>query len=929
MRQVKIVEGGIHPPTENLKVLLSALAAGSIASVAFFLSIHALSPSIRIEIWEHSFPQTLVYGLLASSTALLFWSIVGQGLRAQGSAVAGLVLCAAVFGALTPVGLVAGAAVAVLLIVSVWLLRIALRRNRGSGRPSYLEAVTIASAVTVAEGCLWILTTAPTYAEGFVLLAWFLLGLFNILLFSLSWLALRLLGARPVGGNSPIAMGVTWILITGAASMAFFWMLYAEGARYEPLEDASHWSGAFRPLNGEPEPGSSTVVRNWSRTDIIELLESRRKKTASHLATLALLTQQKTWAEAFKSHLLRQASLSALTGPEDSIKVGQHHATVLGLYFQLLDQRFPGLFDADDRRLVGNWLSQVLAAVFELGWVDYLYAVPFRIQPTGPYLNQEVGAGAVAAALPLATGLDPELRSQAQDHLDKMSVGWRGNFRNQDDSLNYQDLWMQSAFSLFRHADGSDPKAAPGFELAVRWAKEQIPLSGFPLNYGFPAPHRPLNLLAFGAFLGRDGESKWLLDRQLDAMREKGELLPSDLFGFWLWDDSVAPIEPRPASVLMYGPSGYAFKPGRLEPDKVVFRSRSPLTSSSELFALIGLRNSGWHRYPATNTLVTLMLGGAPLLSEDLIDRWNDWLPDGRAQHRDKRIDRSRLNGLAIERTGFDRWIGGITGVYSRWRQDVPAFAAPHIWDQAGRIQVAQVDLENWDGVPQRRWYLYWPSVGFVIVDDVRDARRREKALGWHFTGPAYPAFGGSERRATESPTLEVPIVATGDTRILAREAVNPDRPAYPDSAPHTRVRVVNSSKRFAAAMIVPLSSFTSPRLESGENGQLLLSVRRDQGREWVLFRGDVPGEHGGFRSDARVMFVSDQPGRLRVALIQATFLETDVPAASSSWQGEPILPEASADGARFVLDPTGEPVSGTLRLPKNEESDASQTPSG
>lgn len=550
---------------------LVAITIGTATATVFFAFVDSLGPGIRVSIWDQSLACTLAYGFLLSGAASACWfpnSLARFALIGLGLTIAG-----ATFGLVSTIGPSVGAGAALTLILVLWGMRTLLFRDAQPGRPTLTEAVTGAAVLTVAEGVLWIGATAPAYAEGFVLLSWALLGVVNALVLVALWLGLLLLQLPLNRGRiSLLALTTVWSASIMISAAALYYMMWAEGAVDPPLEAADHWQTAFVPLGDPITAIPKPNERTWTKADVAGLLAEQSPR-GPRLATLALLTGERAWAEAFKAQLLQQVEASAFTGPEHSMKIGQHGAMYAAFFFRALEPAFPGLISASETTAIRTWFGKILAGIFRTGWVDYLYAIPFRIHPNGPYLNQEVGAGAVAALFDVAQVEDPVVREQAKAYLNDQSIGWRRNFRNQDDTPTYQNLWMSSAFSLFRHADGSKLGAAPGLAPAVEWIKTQIPAAAFPLNYGYPAPERPLDVLALGAFVLRDGESKWLLDRQLDALTRRGEKLSGGASAFWLWDDSVQAVPPPAVSMLLYGPSGYTFRPGALVPDKVVFRA--------------------------------------------------------------------------------------------------------------------------------------------------------------------------------------------------------------------------------------------------------------------------------------------------------------------------------------------------------------------
>ena len=101
---------------------------------------------------------------------------------------------------------------------------------------------------------------------------------------------------------------------------------------------------------------------------------------------------------------------------------------------------------------------------------------------------------------------------------------------------------------------------------------------------------------------------------------------------------------------MIYGNSGLPEQTGPLAADKVVLRNG---WDADDLYVMLNLRFSGWHRYKASNA-ISLIYAGAPLVEEQYTQEAIPWLPTGRALVRDKRIQIEQLNTLLIKRSGLD-----------------------------------------------------------------------------------------------------------------------------------------------------------------------------------------------------------------------------------------------------------------------------------
>jgi hypothetical protein len=176
---------------------------------------------------------------------------------------------------------------------------------------------------------------------------------------------------------------------------------------------------------------------------------------------------------------------------------------------------------------------------------------------------------------------------------------------------------------------------------------------------------------------------------------------------------SVSGQSPAYGSCLLYGDSGLPTQTGPLAPDKIVFRSG---WSESDIYLLLNLRFTGWHRYKATNTVTLLYQQGA-LLTDQVKGQSFAWLPTGRSQFRDKRVPRENLNGLVVERTGLDAVLFTLTAVGGPWAQDPPAYATVAQFETHADKDLSRTVLENWHGWTQTRTITFYHS-GVVVVED-------------------------------------------------------------------------------------------------------------------------------------------------------------------------------------------------------------------
>ncbi|MCP5366757.1 MAG: hypothetical protein H6907_10130 [Hyphomicrobiales bacterium] len=878
-------------PAAPWRWIAGSAAGAALGWAAASLVAARMGTWFHVGAWQGDPWQGAAYALLLLAALSLVRAPVRWPARlgfAAACAVGGLALAAA-----TPLGAASGVALLVLSAAGAALVAaLASRAGTGDGAAAWsvVDGVLVAAVMTAAVGVLWMIVSAPAYAESFAILAWAVVALFHLAVVGLAVIGARLGRAAPAARRRLRPLSALALLLASLVASAggVFYMIWAEGDRASPLEPPRFWDTAFtapRPAGAAPEMRAEAAREpSLTRADVVAMLQPVGEASLAQLGTRYLLTGERAAAEKFHRDLMAAAAAGEFLAAEGSVKFGQRDVMAAAMFYVELRQRLPDLFPPADQAVLQAWFTEIAHHIFTPGWVDYLYAVPFRVMPYGPYLNQEVGAGAVAVLTRVVDPADKALHDTMDAFLTTRAVGWRRNFRNQDDSFHYQNVWMASAFALAKYVDGLDPAKMPGLRPAVEWIKRQTPVAGPYLSYGLPGGHGSIDALALGAFLLRDGEARWLLERELTAMRDRGGKLSETLPTLWLWDDSVKPVPYRPGDVLIRAASGYTFRPGRLIPDKVVMRSGGQDVDGTDgTYALFGLRNSGWHRYPATGTVIRLDHGGRAYVAEDIISLKHHWVPKGRSSHRDKKVDRVRLNGLLVARGGLDGLVGAISGVYSRWRQDSPEYAQPTAWARAGAMTVARFAIADWAGVAHDRTAVAVDDGTMVVADLVSAPPGRDTAVLWHLRC-LEQAEPGLFRDSCATGGVTAAVAAAKPARVDLAPIRNLRPPADAAFAPDQQVRVSVPGGGHASALALSPRALggLAVETEAAGDGEAAALVRlRDDGGETrlVIGRGGR-WQFGDLSGDAGVLRLRRAGGRLQADFLAARDLRLPLPAA-------------------------------------------------
>ncbi len=454
--------------------------------------------------------------------------------------------------------------------------------------------------------------------------------------------------------------------------------------------------------------------------DLIERLVENPNKSAPLLGMLSLVAPEDRWREDFRQALLEEARQGMYTGPAGSVKYGQYEMSLRVYFFHEVDKKYPDLFHLEEKQAVINWFAAVNKRALTVEWVDWMYSTAFGEWPIGPYLNQEIGTS-LLALLETYGYADPDLGGENRAFLSAHNMGWNQRFRNTDDSISYQTLWINNAVfqSLFTRV-APDDRVEKSFE----WLLVQAVPDGSPVGYN---PYRVS--LAESAYLGAqmtgDGRYIWLAGRSLEY-QQKHSLFPFAQPGL----NGVVDLkskQPDIGSCLIFADSGTPVKTGSLAPDKIVFRDG---WQADDRYLNLNLRFTGWHRYKATNSIISIY-EEEPLIIERTDSAPTSWLPVGRSMFRDKRIPRENLNGLVISRQGLSRLIFWMTGFGNPWAQDPPYYAEVESF-QTGAEMDSSVTRMEWNGWTQVRSIYFVHDGPTVVVDDVIGPKNQSGGVVWH-----------------------------------------------------------------------------------------------------------------------------------------------------------------------------------------------------
>jgi hypothetical protein len=571
------------------------------------------------------------------------------------------------------------------------------------------------------------------------------------LLLTAVWLSL--FSAAILGRREPSARGVAArprVLASGAAVLFIAGLAASVGAYQRSFSPprAPTYPGVSseRPfLCGEGAPDPETFDGRRVFADLLARVEANPRKAAPEEGMLALATRDPRRAAAFREKLLGEVEADEFSRHGET-KHWQYDAALRAYYYPRLRTAFPGLFPPPEERRVAAWFAQINRRALTAGMDDLIYALAFGKRPEGPYENQENGAGLLA--LLEAGGLAaPDLSRENRGYLDRSPRGWEVRFRNNDDSYSYQPEWIDNAYFLALRS-GRAPRET--MRRSFQWLLLQAEPDGLPPSYNTAlSPVLPATAY-LGSILLEDPALLWLSGRSLRTFAERGLSLPAQA-----GVERAVELEgrsPSSGSCLLYADSGTPNRLGPLAPDKIVFRDG---WNPGSAYLLVNLRFSGWHRYRATNTVVSLRQG-TPLVGEKRGEPFS-WMPLERRIFRDKRIPRENTNGLLVEPTGFAAALSRLAGFGGPWAQDPPRFARVLAFSTGTAADRSTTVVSGWRGWSHRRTIAFHHGGPIVIVDEASGPSGRAAAISWHVAGSQQP--GGTRFRLAGDPPGELVLL--------------------------------------------------------------------------------------------------------------------------------------------------------------------------
>jgi len=470
----------------------------------------------------------------------------------------------------------------------------------------------------------------------------------------------------------------------------------------------------------------------YNKEMLIKYLKDRPEQNIDILFYLYYLSDNDDYGLKFKELLLDEVKNKKFIGISNSVKAWQFQAMHRAYYYDLLIEKNNQFFTPEENELILDWFREINEHAYKITWVSYAYGFINKKLPEGPYENQEIGIGLLSILSEILKDKYPELAKRNLEYVDKYGIGWKYNFRNPDDQIVYaQQTWQKNAFMMAKYGGHEEYLRGENSKASFEWVMLQWPPNGMAPAYDVPVDWTPFDTMILGSYLHEDGRYLWVAEKMLEKELENEDRKIDLILGLENFDNIPYVQKPDTGSCYIEGTIGTGLQPKGLMPDKIVLRDG---WNEDSLYALLNMRFSGWHSYKATNSFISIMYG-EPFVVEKLDLERHDWLPKGKADHRDKKIERSELNGFILETKGLEEIVNKITGHGSSWHQDPPKFAEKSFMYTTENADFIKTKISDWHGWEHNRISILVKDGYIVVLDNAHGNDSRTVGITWNLKG--------------------------------------------------------------------------------------------------------------------------------------------------------------------------------------------------
>lgn len=416
---------------------------------------------------------------------------------------------------------------------------------------------------------------------------------------------------------------------------------------------------------------------------------------------------------------------------------------------------FERIFTSGNIEVVEDWIYKRAQLMYEDR--DKEVYKTFR-----PYDNQEIGIGAVAVLARVLEEKDPELSKNLLELADQRLVGWESKLGNPDDTLFYTPILIKNLYFYAIYRSDLDMLGYKNLRKTFESFLQKTSANGLVTLYNWMFAYSYPDMMALGAKLYNDGRFKWMANKilqerieerpgryaysvskidenklkELDATEraviekeiEKKdkydhvwEGLASNIFHLWLfWEDNITPVRPNTNSVLLEksaGDNSWPLEAGPIIPEKIVFRDGWNDDDLHVILNLWGGKNhsisdKNYHRYPATNEIITLNYKEPFLVQATNI------------MSRDVNVKREELNAFNIKRN--DQWLNEHEKTYN---------GKINFFEKLDIADLSKTKLSEYFGWENERTCILVKNNYFIVFDYCYGAQKDDIGVLWHLKG--------------------------------------------------------------------------------------------------------------------------------------------------------------------------------------------------
>ncbi len=620
-----------------------------------------------------------------------------------------------------------------------------------------------------------------------------------------------------------------------------------------------------------------------NKETLIEYLKDRPEQNIDILFYLYYLSDNDDYGLKFKELLLDEATNKTFVEISNSVKAWQFQAMHRAYYFSLILEKNNDFFTSLEKELILDWFREINEHAYDITWVSYAYGFINKKSPEGPYENQEIGIGLLSILSEILKEKYPELAKRNLEYVDKYGIGWKHNFRNPDDQIVYaQQAWQKNAFMMAKYGGHDEYLRGENSKASFEWVMLQWPSNGMAPAYDVPVDWTPFDTMILGSYLHDDGRYLWVAEKMLEDELENKDRKIDLILGLEYFENIPNVQKPDIGSCYIEGTIGIGLQPKGIMPDKIVLRDG---WNEDSLYALLNMRFSGWHSYKATNSFISIMYG-EPFIVEKLDLERHDWLPKGKADHRDKKIERSELNGFILETKGLEEIVNKITGHGSSWHQDPHKFAEKSFMYNTENADFIKTKMSDWHGWDHSRITILVKDGYIVVLDNANGNDSRTVGVTWNLKGN-YSIFENSIELVQEPYAVNVhyphidenyfiKTVSATDENISAGNIHDPDL---------TLFILKEDSNNFATSTIIipekdkdyQVERF-NPKNDKGEESyQKALGIKIIH-PDWTDLLGASFGSneylYENIKTDADVFYARDNSSSIKISYGGASYFE-------------------------------------------------------